>query len=94
MRELHFEWDATKAAANLRKHGVSFEEAVTVFYDEEAIAFHDDEHSEWEDRFLLLGLSATLKVLLICHCYRAEESTIRIISARRATANEAKHYPR
>jgi len=94
MNELHFEWDAFKARANLRKHDVSFEEALTVFYDEEAIEFYDDEHSEWENRFLLMGLSANLKLLLICHCYRAENATIRIISARRATANEAKHYPR
>ncbi|NJC86998.1 MAG: BrnT family toxin [Desulfuromonas sp.] len=94
MNELRFEWNDFKAAANLRKHGVSFEEALTVFYDEEAVEFYDDEHSEWEARFLLLGLSASLKPLLICHCYRAENATIRIISARRATANEAKHYPR
>ena len=67
---------------------------MTVFYDEEAIAFYDDGHSEWEDRFLLLGLSTNPKLLLVCHCYLAEESTIRIISARRATANEAKHYAR
>ncbi|MCM2265596.1 MAG: BrnT family toxin [Desulfuromonadales bacterium] len=94
MNELHFEWNDFKAEANLRKHGVSFEEAVTVFYDEEAIEFYDAEHSEGEDRFLLLGLSANLKLLLICHCYRVENATIRIISARRATTNEAKHYPR
>lgn len=94
MNELQFEWDVAKAAANLRKHGVSFEEAVTAFYDDEAIEFYDDAHSEREDRLLLLGLSFSLKLLLICHCYRAEDSTIRIISARKATANEAMHYTR
>jgi len=74
-----------KAKVNLDKHGISFEEAVTVFYDEAAIEFYDDEHSDWEDRFLLLGLSSDMKLLLVCHCYRSEESVIRIISARKAT---------
>ena len=65
-----------------------------MFYDGLAIEFYDDENSEWEDRFLLLGLSATFRVLMVCHCYRAEESVIRIISGRKATKNEAKHYQR
>jgi len=94
MSELHFEWDSEKAKANLDKHGVSFEEAMSVFYDEAAIEFYDDEHSEWEDRFLLLGLSSDMKLLLVCHCYRSEEGVIRLISARKATKNEAKHYQR
>ena len=94
MSELHFEWDSEKAKANLDKHGVSFEEAMSVFYDEVAIEFYDDEHSEWEDRFLLLGLSSDMKLLLVCHCYRSEEGVIRLISARKATKNEAKHYQR
>ena len=94
MKKLYFEWDPAKAATNLRKHGVSFEEAASVFYDGLAIEFYDDENSEWEDRFLLLGLSATFRVLMVCHCYRAEESVIRIIFARKATKNEAKHYQR
>jgi len=94
MKELHFEWDPGKAEANLRKHGVSFEEAAGVFYDGLAVEFYDDENSEWEDRFLLLGLSVTLRLLMVCHCYRAEESVIRIISARKATKNEATHYQR
>lgn len=93
MDDLHFEWDAGKAASNLRKHKVSFAEAVTVFYDDTAIEFYDDGHGAGEERFLLLGLSARGRLLLICHCYRAEEAVVRIISARRATANEAKHYP-
>jgi uncharacterized DUF497 family protein len=94
MSDLHFEWDPAKAKANLDKHGVSFEEAMSVFYDEAAIEFYDDEHSEWEDRFLLLGLSSDVKLLLVCHCYRSEEGVIRLISARKATKNEAKHYQR
>lgn len=92
MSELIFEWDPEKAKANLDKHGVSFEEAMTAFYDEAAIEFYDDENSEWEDRLLLLGLSSNMKLLLVCHCYRSEESLIRIISARKATKNEAKNY--
>jgi len=94
MSDLHFEWDPAKAKANLDKHGVSFEEAMSVFYDEAAIEFYDDEHSEWEDRFLLLGLSSDVKLLLVCHCYRSEEGVIRLISARKATKNEAKYYQR
>ena len=94
MSDLHFEWAPAKAKANLDKHGVSFEEAMSVFYDEAAIEFYDDEHSEWEDRFLLLGLSSDVKLLLVCHCYRSEEGVIRLISARKATKNEAKHYQR
>ena len=94
MSELHFEWDSEKAKANLDKHGVSFEEAMSVFYDEAAIEFYDDEHSVWEDRFLLLGLSSDMKLLLVCHSYRSEEGVIRLISARKATKNEAKHYQR
>ncbi|MBT3220616.1 MAG: BrnT family toxin [Proteobacteria bacterium] len=92
MKELQIEWDPQKAAANLGKHGVSFDEAATVFHDERAIEFYDNEHSEWEDRFLLLGVSANLRLLIVCHCFRAEDSTIRLISARKATKNEAKHY--
>jgi uncharacterized DUF497 family protein len=92
MKELRFEWDEAKAEDNLGKHGVSFEEASSVFYDERAVEFYDDEHSEWEDRFLLLGLSGNLRLLLVCHCHREGESVIRIISARKATKNEARHY--
>jgi uncharacterized DUF497 family protein len=94
MNKLHFEWDPVKAQINLEKHGVTFEEAMTVFYDEAAIEFYDDAHSEGEERFLLLGLSSDMKLLLVCHCYRSEESVIRIISARKAAKNEAKHYQR
>lgn len=89
-----FEWDERKNQANQRKHGISFEEAKSVFFDEVAVEFYDDTHSEWEDRFLLLGMSATFKILLVCHCFRESESVIRIISARKASKNERKFYPR
>ena len=92
MKEIRFEWNPEKSRANFDKHGVSFEEAVSVFYDSWAIEFFDDENSDWEDRFLLLGMSAKLRLLIICHCYRAEESVIRIISARKATKNESGYY--
>ncbi len=94
MSELRFEWDPVKAEENLRKHGVSFEDARMVFYDDFAVEFYDDEHSEWEDRFLLLGLSSQLRLLLVCHCYRESESVIRLISAREATKSEAGFYRR
>lgn len=92
MSSLRFEWDVAKARNNFRKHGVSFEEARTAFYDEHAIEFYDDEHSEWEDRFLLLGMSARLRMLLVCHCYREAEGVIRIVAARKATPSESAHY--
>ncbi len=94
MNDIRFDWDRTKAALNRRKHGVSFEEAQTVFYDENAIEFFDPDHSEREDRFIMLGLSFTLRLLVVCHCVREAQSVIRIISARRATRHEAKHYRR
>lgn len=93
MSELHFEWDRRKAAANEKKHGVGFEEAKSVFSDERAKLIDDPDHSEEEDRFILLGLSSTLRVLVVCHCYREEGNVIRIISARKATAKESKFYP-
>jgi uncharacterized DUF497 family protein len=92
MKEIHFQWDSAKAEENSKKHGVSFEEAKSVFFDEKAVEFYDDEHSEWEDRFLLLGLSKGLNLLMVCHCFRESESVIRIISARKATKKESKHY--
>jgi uncharacterized DUF497 family protein len=94
IKELRFEWDEAKGGENLAKHGVSFDEACSVFHDERAVEFYDDEHSEWEDRFLLLGLSSNPRLLLVYHCHREGESIIRIISARKATRNEAKHYQR
>ena len=93
MNALHFEWDERKAAANVRKHGVSFDEAKSVFVDEHAKLIDDPDHSEDEDRFVLLGLSSTLRLLLVCHCYRSESNVIRIISARKATGKETQSYP-
>ena len=94
MTFLRFEWDEKKDRANQRKHGVSFGEARTVFYDEHAIEFPDPDHSSVEDRFLMLGLSHRLRVLLLCHCFRENESVIRIISARKATREERTVYTR
>ena len=90
---LRFEWDPKKAAANLGKHKVGFEEAQTTFADENAKLIDDPDHSEEEERFVLLGLSSTLRLLVICHCYRAEGNVIRIISARKADACERSSYP-
>lgn len=92
MDELKFEWDKKKAASNVKKHGVSFDEACSVFYDEEAIQFYDPDHSEDEDRFILLGTSYKLKTLVVCHCFREQETTVRIISARKADNEEAQIY--
>jgi len=89
---INFEWDHAKASANLKKHGVSFEEAQTVFYDEFAVQFFDDEHSGNEERFLLLGMSAGAQLLLVCHCERDSGQVIRIISARKATKRESTFY--
>lgn len=93
MTTLRFEWDERKASANAKKHGVSFEEAKSVFVDERAKLIDDPDHSEGEDRFILLGLSSALRLLLVCHCYRIDGNVIRIISARKASANESKSYP-
>lgn len=93
MSTLSFEWNERKAAANAKKHGVSFDEAKSVFVDERAKLIGDPDHSEGEDRFVLLGLSSVLRLLLVCHCYRAEGNVIRIISARKASAHESKSYP-
>jgi len=92
MSNIQFEWDSRKAAANLKKHGVSFDQARTVFFDEHAKLIDDPDHSDDEDRFVLLGLSSSLKVLLVCHCYRQEGNVIRIISARKASNQETKEY--
>ena len=92
MKKLKFEWDAKKDKANSKKHGVSFEEAQTVFYDEYAIQFFDPEHSETEDRFILLGTSFKTNTLVVCHCFREEETKVRIISARKADKSEEEAY--
>ena len=93
MSALRFEWDERKAAANLKKHGVSFEEAKSAFYDERARLIDDPDHSKDEDRFVLLGLSSALRLLVVCHCHRGEDGAIRIISARKAKPKEMKFYP-
>ena len=92
MKPLEFEWDPAKAAANKRKHRVSFEEARTAFLDEQGLVMADPEHSEEEDRFVLLGLSGSLRVLIVCHCYRRNDAVIRIISARKANGAERAQY--
>ena len=92
MAELSFKWDPRKAATNRRKHGVSFEEAATVFSDDRALVIGDPDHSEAEDRFVLLGVSATLRVLVVVHCYREGDARIRLISARKATRSERAQY--
>jgi uncharacterized DUF497 family protein len=90
---IKFEWDEAKAKSNIKKHGIAFEEAKSVFFDEYAIQFYDDESSQLEDdRFLMLGTSNEANVLLVCHCERQEGEIIRIISARKATKSERKYY--
>lgn len=89
---IKFELDSAKATTNARKHGVSFEEAQSVFYDEFAVQFFDDEHSGGEERFLLLGMSTGARLLLVCHCERDAGNIIRIISARKATKRESSFY--
>ena len=89
---MRFEWDPAKASSNLKKHQVSFEEAMSVFYDDFAVQFFDDAHSVAEDRFIMLGLSSSARLLVVCHCERGEGEVIRIISARKATRGEATHY--
>ncbi len=93
MDELRFEWDARKNRENQRKHGVSFEEARSVFYDPQAVEFYDEEHAEGENRLLLLGVSAKLRMLMVCHGIRQGGHVIRLISARKATRNEQRNYP-
>ena len=92
MSKLKFEWDKKKSKSNTNMYGVDFEEAQTVFYDENALQFYDPEHSEDEDRFILLGTSFKSKTLVVCHCFREEETKIRIISARKADKNEQQAY--
>ena len=92
MTGIIFEWDDKKEKSNKRKHGISFEEARTAFYDENAIQYFDPDHSDGEDRFILLGISFKLKVLVVCHCFRENDSVIRIISARKADKDEEYEY--
>lgn len=92
MDMIRFEWDENKNRTNQNKHGISFTEAQTVFYDNEALVIDDPEHSEEEERFIILGLSNKANLLVVCHCYRASETVIRIISARKATKTESQYY--
>ena len=92
MDTITFEWDETKNQTNQRKHGISFEEASTVFYDDYAVLFDDPDHSEEEERFLIIGVTSKEKVCIVSHCYRGSDQKIRIISARKATKPEQKIY--
>lgn len=92
MDVIDFEWDFQKDRLNQRKHGVSFSEARTVFYDDAALVIDDPEHSKEEERFIILGLSQKANLLVVCHCCRESETVIRIISARKATRTEAQFY--
>jgi uncharacterized DUF497 family protein len=89
---MRFAWDTSKAAANLKKHQVSFDEAKTVFFDDFAVQFFDEEHSDTEERFIMLGMSSNARLLVVCHCERAGGEVIRIISARKATRGESAFY--
>jgi uncharacterized DUF497 family protein len=89
---IRFEWDEAKAASNLKKHQVSFEEAKSIFFDEFGVQFFDDESSNEEERFLMLGISSQAKLLIVCHCERDQGATVRIISARKATRREGTFY--
>ena len=94
MAELRVEWDPKKNRENRRRHKISFEEAETVFADEHGLLLSDPDHSEDEDRFILLGLSARLRLLVVCHTYREEHEVIRFISARKADRSERTQYAR
>lgn len=94
MADLRFVWDPRKSETNARKHGVTFMEAETVFLDEEALLTDDPDHSDQEDRFVLLGLSMRLRTLVVCHCYREQDAVIRIIAARKADRQERALYER
>ena len=92
METIRFEWDENKNTINKRKHRISFEEAQTVFYDAEALVIPDPDHTQDEERFIILGMSRRANLLVVCHCYRESETVIRIISARQATRNESAQY--
>ena len=92
MSSIKFEWDEKKNRTNQKKHGISFEEAETIFADDRALLIHDPDHSEDEDGFILLGLSIKFRMLVVCHCYRSSDEIIRIISARKAEQHEEQQY--
>ncbi len=89
-----FVWDENKAEQNIKKHGVTFQEATTVFDDYDALQIFDPDHSEDEDRFIILGMSSAFRILVVCHCFRENDEQIRIISARKATVREKATYDR
>ena len=89
-----FKWDENKNNMNVQKHGVTFKEALTVFYDEDALLINDEAHSAKEERFVLIGLSNQGRILVVCHAYYEEQEIIRIISSRKATKNETLQYLR
>ncbi len=92
MKQMQFEWDENKNRINIKEHKISFDEAKTVFYDEEALVIDDPDHSEDEERFIILGESNKANLLVVCHCYRVSDTVIGIISARRATKTETNQY--
>jgi uncharacterized protein len=92
MKYIQFQWDESKNLTNIKKHNISFDEAKSAFYDPHARIISDPEHSDTEDRFILLGLSQNLNLLVVCHCYRSSDEIIRIISARKATKQESSNY--
>lgn len=92
MGGIRFEWDETKNQSNIRKHQVSFGEAKSVFYDPNALLIHDPDNSEAEDRFVMLGMTEQLRLLIVCHCYREDDEVIRLISARKANTAEKMQY--
>ena len=94
MFDVRFEWDAAKNRANVKKHGISFNEAITVFDDPNVMYKTDPDHSQYEERFIVLGFSEKMRVLVVCHCFYGRDSVIRIISARKASKNETNQYRR
>lgn len=89
---MRFIWDQNKNLANIKKHKISFEEAETVFFDDNARLIHDPEHSMSEERFIILGITNKLRLLVVVHTYKEDDNVIRIISARKATKAETKYY--
>ncbi len=94
MKDIEFDWDEAKNKANILKHGISFGEATSVFYDDYALLIADPDHSKTEDRFVLLGLSFKLRLLLVCHCFEVDDGLVRIISCRKAKRKEMSLYKR
>ena len=94
MSDFRFEWDSAKNDSNQKRHGVSFEEGITVFYDENAVLINDPDHSLDEDRFIMIGMTLKLRIVMVCHCYRENDNVIRIISVRKSTKQETNQYRR